>query len=80
VIEREFQGDARSVRYALTAAPEIVNTFNLSRRSDDLYGRVSGGVNIGLASALALQVQASTTIEHEEGNEFAGSVSLRLGF
>jgi outer membrane autotransporter protein len=79
-LEKEFEGDARSVRYALTAAPEIVNTFNLPGRSRDTYGRVTGGVNLSLASALAVQVQASSTLEHEEGNEFAGSIALRLGF
>ncbi|HEX8643105.1 MAG TPA: autotransporter domain-containing protein [Allosphingosinicella sp.] len=80
MVEREFEGDARSVTYSLTAAPEIVNTFRLPARSRDTYGRVSGGVNLGLGSALAVQVQASSTLEHEEGNEFSGSVSLRLGF
>jgi outer membrane autotransporter protein len=79
-VEKEFEGDGRSVRYALTAAPEIVNTFNLPGRSRDTYGRVTGGVNLNLGSALAVQVQASSTLEHEEGNEFAGSIALRLGF
>jgi outer membrane autotransporter protein len=79
-LEKEFEGNARGVRYALTAAPEIVNTFQLPGRSRDTYGRVTGGVNLALGSALALQVQASSTLEHEEGNEFAGSIALRVGF
>jgi outer membrane autotransporter protein len=79
-VEKEFEGDERSVRYALTAAPEIVNTFNLPGRNRDTYGRVTGGVNLNLGSALALQVQASSTLEHREGNEFNGSIALRLGF
>jgi uncharacterized protein YhjY with autotransporter beta-barrel domain/phospholipase/lecithinase/hemolysin len=79
-LEKEFEGDGRSVRYALTAAPEIVNTFQLPGRSHDTYGRVTGGVNLHLGSALALQVQASSTLEHEEGNEFAGSIAVRLAF
>ncbi|HZF93913.1 MAG TPA: autotransporter domain-containing protein [Allosphingosinicella sp.] len=79
-VEKEFEGNERSVRYALTAAPEIVNTFNLPGRNRDTYGRVTGGVNLNLGSALALQVQASSTLEHREGNEFNGSIALRLGF
>jgi outer membrane autotransporter protein len=79
-LEKELQGDERSVRYALTAAPEIVNTFRLPERSRDAYGRLSGGVNLALGSALALQVQASSTLEREEGNELSGSIALRLGF
>jgi outer membrane autotransporter protein len=80
MLEKEFEGDARSVSYALTTAPEIVNTFQLPGRSRDTYGRVTGGVNLHLGSAFAVQVQASSTLEHEEGNEFAGSIGLRLGF
>jgi uncharacterized protein YhjY with autotransporter beta-barrel domain/phospholipase/lecithinase/hemolysin len=80
MLEREFGGDERSVTYSLTAAPEIVNTFRLPGRSRDTYGRLSGGVNLAVGSALAIQVQASSTLEHEEGNEFSGSLSLRLGF
>ncbi|HEX8527276.1 hypothetical protein, partial [Allosphingosinicella sp.] len=79
-IEREFEGDARSMTYALTAAPEIVNTWNMPGRSHDAYGRLTGGVNLALGSSIALQVQATGTLEREDGNDFAGSLALRLGF
>jgi uncharacterized protein YhjY with autotransporter beta-barrel domain/phospholipase/lecithinase/hemolysin len=79
-IEREFEGDARSLTYALTAAPEIVNTWNMPGRSHDEYGRLTGGVNLALGSAIALQVQATGTLEREGGNDFAGSLALRVGF
>lgn len=79
-LEREFDGDARSLTYALTAAPEIVNRWNMPGRSEDTYGRISGGVNLSLASAIALQVQATATLEAEQGNEVAGSLALRIGF
>jgi len=79
-LEREFQGDARSLTYALTAAPEIVNRWNMPERSSDTYGRLTGGVNLSLASAIALQVQATGTLEAERGNEVAGSLALRIGF
>ena len=78
--EREFDGDARSVRYALTAAPEIVNTWNLPERSDEIYGRVSGGVNVWIGSSATLQVQGTSTIARDGGNEVAGSLALRVGF
>ena len=79
-VEREFEGDAHSVRYALTTAPEIVNTWQLPARSRDTYGRVTGGVNIGLGSALAIQLQATAAVEREEGSEVAGTLGVRLGF
>jgi hypothetical protein len=66
--------------YALTAAPEIVNTWYTSSRSRDAYGRLTGGVNLSLASALTLQVRASGTVEEEGGNDLAGSLALRVGF
>ncbi|HYJ30837.1 MAG TPA: autotransporter domain-containing protein, partial [Allosphingosinicella sp.] len=75
-LEREFDGDARSLTYALTAAPEIVNIWNLPARSRDTYGRVTGGVNLSLASAISVQVQATGTLEAEQGNEVAGSLAL----
>ena len=79
-VEREFEGDARSVQYALTAAPEIVNTWQLPARSRETYGRLTGGVNLALGSAFTVQVQASSTIAQDEGNELAGSLGLRIGF
>ena len=77
-VEREFEGDARTVRYALTAAPGIVNQWNLPARSDDIYGRITGGVNLTLSGALSLQLQASTSISQDEGNDTSGFVALRL--
>ncbi|HEX9932418.1 MAG TPA: autotransporter domain-containing protein [Allosphingosinicella sp.] len=79
-IEREFEGDARSVTYALTGAPEIVNTWHLPGRSRETYGRLTGGVNLSLASSIALQVQATSTVAQDEGSEMAGSLALRIGF
>lgn len=79
-VEKEFEGDARSLSYSLTAAPEIVNTWNMPGRSHDPYGRIGGGVNLSLGSAVALQVQATGTVERDEGNEVAGSLALRVGF
>lgn len=79
-IEREFDGDARTIRYALTAAPTIVNQWRLPARSDDIYGRITGGVNLSLTDAVTLQVQASTSISQDEGNDASGLLAVRVGF
>jgi outer membrane autotransporter protein len=79
-VEREFQGDARTILYSLTAAPEIVNRWQLPRRSHDTYGRLSGGINLSLGGAIAVQVAGTATLEAEQGNDLAGSVALRVGF
>jgi outer membrane lipase/esterase len=79
-LEREFQGDARTVRYSGTASPEIVNTWQVPARSHDMYGRLTGGLNLSLSGSIALQVQATTTLEQDDGDDFAGSLALRIGF
>jgi len=79
-LEREFDGDARTIRYALTAAPTIVNQWQLPARSDDIYGRITAGLNLSLTDAIALQLQASTSISQDEGNDASGFVGVRVGF
>ena len=77
-VEREFQGDARTVRYAFTSAPGIVNQWPLPERSDDIYGRITAGVNLDLGGAASLQLNATTSISQDGGNDAAGFVALRL--
>lgn len=77
-LEREFEGDARTIRYALTAAPTIVNQWQLPERSDDIYGRLTGGAAFSLSDAMSLQLQASTTLRNDEGNELSGFLAFRL--
>lgn len=77
-IEREFAGDGRTVLYAGTASPTIVNRWVLPARSDDIYGRITGGVNLNLGSSVSLQVNATSSIAQDEGDDFGGSLALRL--
>jgi uncharacterized protein YhjY with autotransporter beta-barrel domain/phospholipase/lecithinase/hemolysin len=79
-IEQEFDGDARTISYALTTAPTIVNRWNLPARSDDMYGRITGGVNFTVTDAITLQVRATTTLGEDEGNEASGFAALRVAF
>jgi len=77
-VEREFAGDARTVRYALTAAPTIVNQWVLPDRPDDIYGRVTAGANLGVTNAISLQVNATASIGQDFGNDVGGFVGLRV--
>ena len=43
-----------STGYALTAAPGIVNQWAVPGRSDEIYGRLSGGVNFDLGRTISL--------------------------
>jgi outer membrane lipase/esterase len=78
--EKELDGSVRAVRYAGTASPGIVNTFNLDQGEDDLYGRVEGGVSLSLGGAFSLEAQASATLEHPDHDEISGFVGLKVGF
>jgi uncharacterized protein YhjY with autotransporter beta-barrel domain/phospholipase/lecithinase/hemolysin len=78
--EKELDASGRSIVYAGTATPLIVNSFEPDQGSDDIYGRVEGGASFALGSALAIQVQASATFEHPERNEVSGQLAVKLGF
>ncbi|MFN3387776.1 MAG: autotransporter domain-containing protein, partial [Allosphingosinicella sp.] len=59
-VERDFKGDGRTVRYAGTASPMIVNSFVIEDRSKDTYARLAAGANFALGSRAALQIQGTT--------------------
>jgi outer membrane lipase/esterase len=77
-VEREFAGDARTIRYALTAAPTIVNQWVLPDRPDDIHGRVAAGANFGITGGISLQVHATSTVGQDFGEEVSGFVGLRV--
>ena len=77
-LEREFEGDERVIRYALTAAPGIVNQWVLPERDDDIYGRLTAGVNFDLGDTVELQVNGTTSVARDDGNEIAGFLAVRL--
>ena len=77
-VERQFDDDPRTIRYALTAAPGIVNQWAVPGRSDEIYGRLTGGVNLDLGRTVSLQANATGTIGQDEGNELAGFLALTL--
>jgi phospholipase/lecithinase/hemolysin/uncharacterized protein YhjY with autotransporter beta-barrel domain len=78
--EQELDSSGRPIAYSNTASPIIVNSFESEEEEDDVYARVEGGLSFELAEAVALQVQASATVEHPEHDEVSGFVGLKLGF
>ena len=77
-VERELAGDGRTIRYALTAAPTIVNQWVLPDRSNDFYGRVTAGANFDIIDGISLQLNGTTSIGQDLGNDVAGFVGLRV--
>jgi outer membrane lipase/esterase len=78
--EKDLEGDGRSIRYAGTASPTIVNTFNLQDRSKQVYGRVTAGASLALGGAVSLQVQATASFNRDMGNDAGGFAGLKIGF
>ncbi len=77
-VEREFNGDGRTIFYAGTASPGIVNQWQLPGRSEDVYGRLTAGANFSLGETVTLQVNGTTSLGQDEGNDVAGFIALRL--
>ena len=78
--QKELDDNPRTIRYALTAAPTIVNSWTVGGDSEEAYGRIGAGVNFELTRNFTLQVAGGTTVGQEQGDESSASVALRLGF
>lgn len=78
--EKELDSSRRAIRYAGVASPVIVNRFDIEQGKDDVYARIEGGASLLLGAGIALQLQASATVEHPRQDEFSGFVGLKFGF
>ena len=78
--EKDFEGDGRTIRYAGTASPGIVNSFVLPERSKELYGRVAVGASMALGGGAELQIQGSTNFAQDGSDDLSGFVGLKFGF
>lgn len=79
-LERDFEGDGRTIRYAGTASPTIVNSFVLPDTTDELYGRLTGGANLGISPNVMLQLNASTTVAQKGSEDMSGFIGIKFGF
>lgn len=80
VAEKELESDPRTILYAATAAPGIVNRWTVGGGSDDPYARITGGANFSITRAVTLQVAAGTTVGQDGGDSSSASVAVRVGF
>jgi outer membrane lipase/esterase len=78
--EKDFDGDGRTIRYAGTASPTIVNSFVLSDRSKQTYGRATAGADLSLGGTISLQIQGSASFGRDSGNDMGGFAGLKIGF
>ena len=79
-IEKDFTGDERTLRFAQTSAPTIVNSFALEDTSKKAYARVGLGFSAAIFSKVNLDVGGSATIGKDQGEETSANIGFRVGF
>ena len=80
VVEKDFTGDERTLHFAQTSAPTIVNSFALEDGSKKAYARIAGGFSAGILSNISLDVGGSATIGKDQGEETSAQLGFRIGF
>ena len=80
VIEKDFTGDERTVHFAQTSAPTIVNSFAFDDASKSAYGRIGLGFNAAILSSVSLDVAGSATVGKDQGEETSAQVGFRFSF
>ena len=80
LVEKDFTGDERAIRFAQTSAPGIVNRYRVEDGSKKAYGRLSVGMSAAILSGISLNANVSGTVGKDQGNETSGHVGLRAGF
>jgi len=78
-IEHDFTGDDRAIKFAQTASPTIVNTWNVDRKQET-YGRFAGGASANILGSASINAAVSATVGRDSGDEIGAQLGLRLGF
>jgi phospholipase/lecithinase/hemolysin/uncharacterized protein YhjY with autotransporter beta-barrel domain len=79
MLEKELLNGDRTVRFAQTSAPGIVNSWTFDR-TKKAYGRISGGGSAAILSGVTLNTVLSTTVGRDDGNDTSAQVGLNVGF
>jgi uncharacterized protein YhjY with autotransporter beta-barrel domain len=80
VVEKDFSGDDRTVRFSQTASPTIVNSFAFADGSKKAYGRFSAGFGAAILTGVTLDVAGSVTVGMDQGEETSAHLGVRIGF
>ncbi|NJC05039.1 uncharacterized protein YhjY with autotransporter beta-barrel domain/phospholipase/lecithinase/hemolysin [Sphingomonas kaistensis] len=80
MLEKDFDGDSRTLVFSQVSSPTIVNRFSLGERDTGLYTRFSGGASAQIARNIQLDVAGSTTAGKDQGNEVSVHGGVRVGF
>ena len=80
VAEKELGSRGRSISFAQTDAPTIVNRFNFDDVSKKIYGRGTIGATAQIYSHVSIDSGISMTAGKKQGNETSGHLGIRVGF
>jgi len=80
LLEKDLIGDGRTIFYAQTDAPGIVNRFDYEGRSEKLYGRLNAGVSASVLGMVGVEGGVSATVGKKQGNDLSGIVGVKIGF
>ena len=78
-VEHEFSGDSRAIQFAETAAPVIVNTWDIGR-DKETYARASVGAAATVMGGVSVDAAVTTTFGRDGGQEMGGHVGVRASF
>ena len=79
-IDKDFTGDGRTIFYAQTSAPIIVNHYAYEDRSKKAYARLAGGASAAILSGVSLDAAASSTFGKKQGEEVSAHIGVKIGF
>jgi phospholipase/lecithinase/hemolysin/uncharacterized protein YhjY with autotransporter beta-barrel domain len=79
VLVKDLIGDGRSIDFAQTTSPGIVNSWRLADRSKHVYGRLTGGLSASIVGGLNVDALVSTTVSRRGGNDTSAHLGVRIG-
>ena len=80
VLTKDLIGDSRTITFAQTSAPTIVNSWQLANRSKHVYERATAGASAQLFGGVNVDAMVSTTFDKRGGNDTSAHVGLRIAF
>lgn len=76
--EKELAGDGRSVRYAPSIAPTIVDTFMIGDTSRAVFGSLTGGMIATVIGPVSIDLGGRATFSRAEGSQAGGFIGVSL--
>lgn len=80
MLEKDLEGDSRTLTFSQASSPTIVNRFDLGERDKSVYTRFTAGASAQLTSSIQLDVSGSTTAGKDMGNDVSVQGGVRVGF